>query len=73
MIVDPIEGQEERNADHLLEEGVAIRCNNLPVLGYKVDKLLSDPKRLKTMQKKSTQLGHPNAAFSVVDTLIKTM
>ena len=70
VIVDPIEGQEERNADHLLEEGVAIRCNNLPVLGYKVDKLLSDPVRLTAMQKKSRQLGHPRAAFSVVDTLI---
>ena len=32
VIVNPIPGQEERNADHLLEEGAAIRCNNLPVL-----------------------------------------
>jgi processive 1,2-diacylglycerol beta-glucosyltransferase len=40
VIVSPIPGQEERNADHLLEEGAAIRCNNLPVLAYKVDRLL---------------------------------
>jgi processive 1,2-diacylglycerol beta-glucosyltransferase len=36
VIVDPIPGQEERNSDHLLEEGVAIRCNNLPTLSYKL-------------------------------------
>jgi Glycosyltransferase family 28 C-terminal domain len=32
VIVRPIPGQEERNADHLLEAGAAIRCNNLPPL-----------------------------------------
>ena len=43
VIVSPIPGQEERNSDHLLEEGAAIRCNNLPVLAYKIDRLLDDP------------------------------
>ena len=43
VIVNPIPGQEERNADHFLEEGVAIRCNNLPALSYKIETLLSDP------------------------------
>ena len=32
VVINPIPGQEERNSDHLLEEGVAIRCNNLPAL-----------------------------------------
>ena len=49
VIVHPIPGQEERNADHLLEAGVAIRCNNLPVLAYKIDRLLADPARLAAM------------------------
>jgi len=50
VIVNPIPGQEERNSDHLLEEGVAIRCNNLPALAYKVDRLLNDPQRLAAMR-----------------------
>jgi processive 1,2-diacylglycerol beta-glucosyltransferase len=37
VIVNPIPGQEERNSDHFLEEGVAIRCNNLPALPFKID------------------------------------
>lgn len=70
VIVRPIKGQEERNADHLLEEGVAIRCNNLPVLGYKIDKLLDDPARLALMKKNARRLARPNAAATIVRKLL---
>ena len=46
VIVNPIPGQEERNADHYLEEGVAIRCNNLATLSWKISSLLEDAPRL---------------------------
>ena len=65
VIVNPIPGQEERNSDHLLEHGAAIRCNNLPTLAYKVDKLLKDPQRLAEMKKRARALGHADAAFVV--------
>jgi processive 1,2-diacylglycerol beta-glucosyltransferase len=70
VIVNPIPGQEERNSDHLLEEGVAIRCNNLPVLAYKLDLLLSDPARMNTMRANARRLARPNAASEVVDKLL---
>ena len=66
MIVDPIPGQEERNSDHLLEAGVAIRSNNLPTLSYKLDRVLTDPQRLARMQANSKRLGRPNAAREIV-------
>src|SRR5262245_7641129 len=62
VIVNPIPGQQERNSDHLLEEGVAIRCNNLPVLAYKVDQLLEDTERFQRMQANARRLARPNAA-----------
>jgi len=65
-IVNPIPGQEERNSDHLLEQGVAIRCNNLPTLSYKLDNLLADPHRLSRMQANSKRMGRPNAAREIV-------
>jgi len=71
VIVNPIPGQEERNSDHLLEEGVAIRCNNLPALAYKVDALLSDPARFSRMQANSQRLGRPNSAYTVVKRLLE--
>jgi processive 1,2-diacylglycerol beta-glucosyltransferase len=70
VIINPIQGQEERNADHLLEEGVAIRCNNLPVLAYKLDRLLDDPRRLAVMQANARRLGKANAACDIVRKLL---
>ncbi|CAN5196931.1 glycosyltransferase [soil metagenome] len=70
VIVNPIPGQEERNSDHLLEEGVAIRCNNLPALAYKIDRLLSDPPRLAAMRERARQLARPHAAREIVDKLL---
>src|SRR5919106_2011049 len=62
VIVNPIPGQEERNSDHLLEGAAAIRCNNLPTIAYKIDRLLADPQRFKSMQANATKIGRPNAA-----------
>src|ERR1041384_5233650 len=70
VIVNPIPGQEERNSDHLLEGGVAIRWNNLPTLTYKLDRLLGEPKRFQSMKTNALRMGHPNAAREIVEQLI---
>ena len=70
VIVNPIPGQEERNSDHLLEEGVAIRCNNLPVLAYKIDRLLDDPARFASMQANARRLARPRAAHEIINKLL---
>ena len=71
VIVNPIPGQEERNADHLLEEGAAIRCNNLPVLAWKIDRLLDDPEQLARMRDNVRRLARPDAAREIVATLLR--
>ncbi len=73
VIVNPIPGQEERNSDHLLEEGVAVRCNNLPALAYKVDALLSDKERFERMKQAVRRLARPNAAADVVSLVSGTI
>ena len=72
VIVNPIPGQEERNSDHLLEGGVAIRCNNLPTISYKLDRLLGDPSRFRSMQTNARRMGRPNAAMEIVEHLVKS-
>lgn len=69
VVVNPIPGQEERNSDHLLENGVAIKCNNLPTLTYKIDRLLDDPAQLAAMKARARSMARPRAAFDVVATL----
>ncbi|MGC9259601.1 MAG: MGDG synthase family glycosyltransferase [Phycisphaerae bacterium] len=69
-IVNPIPGQEERNSAHLLELGVAIRSNNLPTLAWKIQKLMADPRRLASMRENTHQLAHPEAAQTIVNTML---
>jgi processive 1,2-diacylglycerol beta-glucosyltransferase len=61
-LIEPIPGQEERNADHLLEAGAAIRCNNLPAAAWKIGKLLDDASRLARMRQAAVAMGRPRAA-----------
>jgi processive 1,2-diacylglycerol beta-glucosyltransferase len=69
-IISPIPGQEERNSDHLLEDGVAIKCNELTTLPYKIERLLQDPARLAAMRDRARAMGRPHAARTVVETLL---
>lgn len=67
VIVNPIPGQESRNSDYLLENGAAIKVNNLATLAYKVTSLLKDAGRLATLKANAQRLGKPRAAFDVVN------
>jgi processive 1,2-diacylglycerol beta-glucosyltransferase len=64
-IVNPIPGQESRNSDYLLENGAAIKINNLATLSYKLGELLGDAKRLKAIQDNARRISKPQAAFEV--------
>jgi len=70
IIVAPIPGQEDRNSDHLLEKGIALKCNEFTTLAYKIDGLLDDPARLQGMKEKAIAYGRPQAAETIVDILL---
>lgn len=69
-IVYPIPGQEERNCDHLLEQGTAVKCHELSTLPYKIQRLLDNPEKLKDMSDKSLKLAKINASQTIADTLL---
>jgi processive 1,2-diacylglycerol beta-glucosyltransferase len=64
-LIEPIPGQEERNADHLLEAGAAIRCNSLAAAAWKIARLLDDPARLRKMQEAARGMARPGAAAAI--------
>ncbi|HEY8562762.1 MAG TPA: glycosyltransferase [Pyrinomonadaceae bacterium] len=70
VVVNPIPGQEERNSDHLLEKGCAIKCNNLPVLAYKIDELVRDENRFEAMRENVRRFARPDSARAVVEKLL---
>lgn len=66
LLVNPIPGQEERNAAFLLQEGVAVRADDPLTLQFRLQKLLADPERLAAMRQRAVALGKPRAAHDVL-------
>jgi processive 1,2-diacylglycerol beta-glucosyltransferase len=66
VIVNPIPGQESRNSDFLLENGAAIKVNNLATLAHKVGALLDDAKRLAQLKANVARIARPRAVYDVV-------
>ncbi|MEB0136881.1 glycosyltransferase [Actimicrobium sp. CCC2.4] len=72
MIINtPIPGQEERNADFLLEQGVALKAIDAVTLDYRIGLLMTHPEKLADMAAKARALGHPDAARAVLHTVLE--
>jgi processive 1,2-diacylglycerol beta-glucosyltransferase len=70
-IVNPIPGQESRNSDFLLENGAAIKINNVGTLPLKLTELLKDSARLESLKRNARRLAKPQAAFDVAKLALK--
>lgn len=70
VVLDPIGGQEERNADVLLEAGAAVKCTEVTVLNHKLARLLDHPDRIASMSANARQLGRPKAAQTIADIVV---
>ena len=62
IVIAPIPGQEEHNANFLLEQGVALKAFDMATLTYRVSHLLAHDVRLAAMRVKATSLARPDAA-----------
>ena len=71
ILIEPIPGQEEANADYLVEQGAAVKARNLPVLVSKLGLLIGSPYRLKAMSERAKAISYPFAAKTVVDEAVK--
>ena len=72
-LIEPIPGQEFRNADHLLEGGAAIRCNNLPAAAWKIAKLIDDAPRMSKMRQSAATMAHPTAAAQIAEDALRLL
>ena len=71
MVVNsPIPGQEERNADFLLEQGAVMKAYDQVSLEYRVRHLLANPKKLALMQSNAHAISRPRAAQDVVEIVL---
>jgi processive 1,2-diacylglycerol beta-glucosyltransferase len=73
VVVNPIPGQEEKNAIYLLEQGVGVWSDNLHTLGFKVRGVLEQPGRLEEMRRNALRIASPDASRAIVDYLKVTL
>lgn len=72
IVVSPIPGQEERNADFLLENGAAMKAYDPAALEFRVRSILKDPGRLTSMREHARALGKPHAAREMLTAILGT-
>ena len=70
LIVNPIPGQEEMNALHLVKHKVAVKLDNMQDLEIFVKEFLSNPSALKNMQDRARAFSRPGSATEIAETVL---
>lgn len=70
VLINPIPGQEERNAAVLLQEGVAIRADDADALLYRIQQLLANEEKFNQMKIRARALAKPDAAKVIMNHVI---
>lgn len=73
VIIDPIPGQEEWNADYVCSTGAGISLHFPDTVPHAVEALLRAPGRLAQMRAASAAAGYPQAATTVIDTIFREL
>lgn len=69
IICNPIPGQEDRNAEFLLNSGVAVKLSKHASLSDVVYQLFCNPERIELMKKNIDLIRRPHATRDLVDTV----
>lgn len=70
LVVSPIPGQEERNSDHLLEHGAALKAHDIAGLEHRIRRVLAEPGLLPRLAANARAIGRPHAAAEVLRTVL---
>lgn len=72
-LVAPIPGQEQRNAEYLLEEGAAVRLYDVADAAYYLRRWLFDSVRMRRMSAAAQAIAKPFAAQEIAAALAETL
>ncbi len=73
IIINPIPGQEEENAEFLVEHGAAIWIQKKDNIARKLKTLSRNPADVENMIQKSIELARPNSTKEICDLLYKEL
>ncbi len=71
IIIDPIPGQEEWNADFVAGSGAGIQLRMAEMAPAATVSLLKEPERLQAMRERAKRAGKPNAAAEIVTAVLE--
>jgi processive 1,2-diacylglycerol beta-glucosyltransferase len=71
IIVDPIPGQEARNADLIIEHGAGWKAVNMANLAFKLTNVLKSPSLLAQAREAAKQIARPMAARDILTNVYK--
>lgn len=66
LVVDPIPGQESRNAEMIVEQRAGWKALDIANIGYKIKRIIEEPRLLAEARAATTQLARPNAAMDIL-------
>jgi processive 1,2-diacylglycerol beta-glucosyltransferase len=71
LLLEPIPGQEEANARHVIEHGAGLRLpDNKGSYAQSLSELLSVPSKLKQMSEAAAKAARPQAAAEIAETIL---
>ena len=70
VIFKPYPGQEVRNCDYFLEQGVAVRVDQLSGLSFKIDTILQRPGLLEAMKERALKVAQPFASEKIAKDIL---
>jgi processive 1,2-diacylglycerol beta-glucosyltransferase len=73
VVIDPIPGQEEWNADHVVSVSAGVQVRLGPMVPVVVENLLSHPKHRRLLEEGAVAAGRPRAALTIADDILASV
>lgn len=73
IIIHPIPGQEAKNTDFLLQQGVALRAEDWEDVSALVQELFSNSVKLQEMRRKTDLIKKPNSAMDIAQLILSAI
>jgi processive 1,2-diacylglycerol beta-glucosyltransferase len=73
LLIDPIPGQEEWNADYVVSAGAGIQLRMVELVPLAVERLLASPERLALLRRGAQAIGRPRAALEIAEAILRDL
>jgi len=71
VLIDPIPGQEDRNAEFLVNNGIAVKTSPSFPIDEAIFQLFHDKERISSMEQRVRAFGKPNAAHDLCEFIVE--